>query len=527
MFWSVTAVHDGDWRSIQAAVRRAADRFGSRPALGLPGRMQSFAQTYDRTLRLAAALEGLGAHPGARVAILASNGPWYFELHFAASEAGLVEVPVNGRFTLAEQIAYLSALSPELLLVTAEHAVRADELMAHVPSISHVIGIDDGHGLTLDYERLLSHADPVERPLRDVDELVLISATSGTSGEAKAVRHSQRSTASAYAPLIERFEIDEDAHFLTGLAMYFATGYAGWTASFIAGAQHTIMPTYSPSGWVDLAEHTGATHGFLGPTPVYMIMDAGIDMSRLRGLRFLSMGGARCDPSRLATLTESLGSRVAVQMSMTELGAGTVLLGKEFLDTDGKLSPKHRSVGRPLRELEARTVDDTGNPTAAGVSGELEFRGPMVSSGYIGNPAANDAAHHDGWFRTGDMATIDEDGFIFIVDRKKDLIVSGGINIAPAEIELVLMSHPEVDVAGVCGVSDAVYGEAVHAAVKLHAGAAASAQDLMAWCSQHLASVKKPRSIALVDELPISSTGKLLRRKLREQFDPASVGHDG
>jgi long-chain acyl-CoA synthetase len=119
------------------------------------------------------------------------------------------------------------------------------------------------------------------------------------------------------------------------------------------------------------------------------------------------------------------------------------------------------------------------------------------------------------------VATIDSDGFVFIVDRKKDLIVSGGINIAPAEIELVLMSHPAVAAAGVCGVSDAVYGEAVHAAVQLRAGASASTDDLMAWCREHLASVKKPRSIALVDSLPVSSTGKLLRRELRNQFESA------
>jgi acyl-CoA synthetase (AMP-forming)/AMP-acid ligase II len=483
--------------------------------------MQSFAQTYDRTLRLASALEDLGAHPGSRVAILASNGPWYFELHFAASEAGLVEVPINGRFTLAEQITYLTALAPEFLLATAENVARGKDLQLRVPSIRHVIGIGEGHGLPMDYDRLLARAQPTERSLRDVDELVLISATSGTSGEAKAVQHTQRSTASAYAPLIERFEIGQDAHFVTGLAMYFATAYAGWTASFIAGAQHTIMPTYSPAGWVDLVEHTGATHGFLGPTPVYMLMDSGIDMGRLRGMRYLSMGGARCDPSRLSALTDALGSRVAIQLSMTELGAGTVLLSNEFLCANGNPTVRHRSVGRPIHGLDARTVDDNGGPTSAGVPGELEFRGPMVSPGYFGNPAADAAAHHDGWFRTGDLATIDEDGFIFVVDRKKDLIVSGGINIAPAEIEQVLMAHPAVAVAGVCGVSDAVYGEAVHAAVKLHDGAGTTAEDLMAWCREHLASVKKPRSIALVDDLPINSTGKLLRRELRAQFDSA------
>jgi acyl-CoA synthetase (AMP-forming)/AMP-acid ligase II len=505
--------------SIQAAVRRSAELFGDRPAVGLPGRLQSFAQTYDRTQRLVAALEGLGAQPGSRIAILASNGPWYFELHFAAAEGGLVEVPVNGRFTLSEQRKYLTRIDPEILLVTSEYVMRAEELQTLVPSIRHVIGIGAGHGLTLDYDTLLERADPSEPPLRDVDELLVISATSGTSGQSKAVQHTARTTATGYAPLIERFEIDEDAHFVTGMAMYFATAYSGWTASFIAGAKHTIMPAYSPSGWVDLVEQSRGTHGFLGPTPVYMIMDAGIDLGRLRGLRYLSMGGASCDPSRLRSITDALGQRVAIQLSMTELGVGTALLGHEYLNTDGTLHPRHRSSGRPIPGLEARTVDELGAPSAVGTEGELEFRGPVVSPGYLGDTVANDEAHHDDWFRTGDVARIDEDGYVFIVDRKKDLIVSGGINIAPSEIEQVLMAHPAVAAAGVCGVADSTYGEAVHAAVALRKGAEASTDELMSWCREHLASVKKPREIVVVDQLPMSSTGKLLRRQLRAQFD--------
>lgn len=504
---------------MQAAFRRSAEKFASHPAVGLPGRMQSFAQTYDRTLRLASALEMLDARPQTRVAILASNGPWYFELHFAAAEAGFVGVPVNARFTLSEQHRYLGRVNPEILLVTTEYAARGRDLQTLVPSIHHLIGIGAGHGLPLDYELLLAKADPNEHPLRDVDELAMISATSGTSGQPKAVEHTQRTTASAYGPLIERFEINEDSHFVTGLAMYFATAYAGWTASFIAGAKHTIMPTYSPRGWVELVRETGATHGFLGPTPVYMIMDAGIDLDLLSGLRYLSMGGSLCDPSRLCALTKALGERVAIQLSMTELGAGTVLLGREYLDADGTLNPRHRSAGRPLAGLDVRVVDDRGERSAAGAEGELELRGPMVSPGYLGDEAANREARDGEWFRTGDVARIDEDGFVYIVDRKKDLIVSGGINIAPSEIEQVLMAHPAVAAAGVCGVSDPTYGEAVHAAVILRDGADLRGDDLMAWCRDHLASVKKPRAIVVVDELPVSSTGKLLRRQLRAQFD--------
>jgi acyl-CoA synthetase (AMP-forming)/AMP-acid ligase II len=504
---------------MQGAFRRATEKFASRPAVGLPGRMQSFAQTYDRTLRLSSALESLDARSQTRVAILASNGPWYFELHFAAAEAGFVEVPVNARFTLSEQHRYLRRVKPEILLVTNEYAARGRELQTLVPSIRHLIGIGTGHGLPLDYERMLAKADPTEHPLRDVDELAMISATSGTSGQPKAVEHTQRTTASGYAPLIERFEVDEDSHFVTGLAMYFATAYAGWTASFIAGAKHTIMPAYSPRGWVELVRDTGATHGFLGPTPVYMIMDAGIDLDQLSGLHYLSMGGSLCDPSRMRALTKALGQRVAIQLSMTELGAGTVLLGREYLDADGTLNPRHRSAGRPLAGLEVRVVGDRGERQEAGGEGELELRGPMVSRGYLGDEVANREARDGEWFRTGDVARIDEDGFVYIVDRKKDLIVSGGINIAPSEIEQVLMAHPAVAAAGVCGVSDTTYGEAVHAAVTLRDGAHLSGDDLTAWCRDRLASFKKPRAIVVVDELPVSSTGKLLRRQLRAQFD--------
>ena len=180
---------EGDPRcSMQAAFRRSAEKFASRPAVGLPGRMQSFAQTYDRTLRLASALEMLDARSQTRVAILASNGPWYFELHFAAAEAGFVGVPVNARFTLSEQHRYLGRVNPEILLVTTEYAARGRELQTLVPSIHHLIGIGAGHGLPLDYELLLAKADPNEHPLRDVDELAMISATSGTSGRAEGRR---------------------------------------------------------------------------------------------------------------------------------------------------------------------------------------------------------------------------------------------------------------------------------------------------------------------------------------------------
>jgi acyl-CoA synthetase (AMP-forming)/AMP-acid ligase II len=246
-------------------------------------------------------------------------------------------------------------------------------------------------------------------------------------------------------------------------------------------------------------------------------MDAGIDLDRLTSLRCLSMGGAPTDPGRLRALVDALGRRMVVQYAMTEVAVATALVADDFVEPDGSFSPRHRSIGRPLAGLEIRLVGDDGveMPFDGEARGELELAGPYVTPGYLDNAKANREAFHDGWLRTGDVATIDADRFVWIVDRKKDLIVSGGINIAPIEVENVIAQHPDVIAAGVCGVPDALYGEAVHAAVVRRPGADLSEDDVVRWCTERLASVKKPRSVTFVDALPISSTGKLLRRELR------------
>ena len=225
---------------------------------------------------------------------------------------------------------------------------------------------------------------PEEGPIRSTDEAVMICSTSGTTGAAKAVIHTQATTASAYRPLIERFEFGEDDHMVTGLGMYFASAYAGWTFSFIAGARHTLLPSFDPRGWVEMVEATKATHGFLGPTPVYFIVDAGISLERLHSLRYLSMGGARADRDRLTGLVEVLGQRMCIQFGMTELGAGFSLLGKEFVSDDGRLLPTSESVGLPVTGLDVRVVGEDGDPVSqSATAGEMQLRGPMVSPGYL------------------------------------------------------------------------------------------------------------------------------------------------
>ena len=282
--------------SVQLAVREAAETHGARPALTLGDRVQSFAQTHERALRLAGALELLGCEPGSRVGIMATNGPWFVELYFAVCEAGMIEVPINLRFTTAELSTYLNHVEPDVIIATPDLAASAREIQTNVPSVRTTIGVGDGHGLEHDYEDVLAHATPSERPLRDPDETVLVCSTSGTSGNAKAVRHTQRTTASGYLPLIERFGSTSRRTSSPGLPMYFATAYSGWTMSFVAGAQQSMIPAFDPHSYVDLVEAVQGSHAFLGPAPVNYIMDAGIDLSRLTSLRYLSMGGAPCDP---------------------------------------------------------------------------------------------------------------------------------------------------------------------------------------------------------------------------------------
>jgi long-chain acyl-CoA synthetase len=434
----------------------------------------------------------------------------------------LVEVPVNLRFIAAELRDYLGRVKPDVIIATSDMARRAREIQGLVPSIRTTIGIGAGHGLDHDYEELLARTTPNEGPLRDPDETVLVCSTSGTSGRAKAVRHTQRTTAAAYTPLIARFDVDEDAHVVTGLPMYFATAYSGWTMSFVAGARQSMIPSFDARAYVDLVETVRGSHALLGPAPVYAIMDAGLDLSRLRPLRYLSMGGAACDATRLQALVEALGDRIAIQYAMTEVSIATSLLGREFIGADGSLLPRHRSIGRPFDGLEIRVVDEAGAelPFDGEARGELQLSGSFVTPGYVDDPAADADAFDGEWLRTGDVAVVDADETISIVDRKKDMIVSGGINIAPAEVEQTIARHPEVQAVGVCAVPDARYGEAVHAAVVRMPGSTLTDADVIAWCSDHLASIKKPRSVEFVDELPISSTGKLLRRELRERAAP-------
>ena len=204
--------------SVQLAVRTAAEIHGARPALRLGEHVQSFAETHERALRLAGALESIGCGPGSRVGIMATNGPWFVELYIAVCEAGMIEVPVNLRFTTAELSSYLNHVNPDVIIATPDLAASAREIQTNVSSVRTTIGVGDGHGLEHDYEEALALATPSERPLRDPDETVLVCSTSGTSGNAKAVQHTQRTTATGYQPLIDRFEVDDDVahrHWIT------------------------------------------------------------------------------------------------------------------------------------------------------------------------------------------------------------------------------------------------------------------------------------------------------------------------
>ena len=274
--------------------------------------VQSFAETHERALRLAGALESLGCGPGSRVGIMATNGPWFVELYFAVCEAGMIEVPDQPPLHHGRALRL-----PQPRQAGRDHRDAGSRgerpgdpnLRPQRPHHDRCRATVMASSTTT--RTVLARATPSERPLRDPDETVLVCSTSGTSGNAKAVCHTQRTTASGYQPLIERFEVDETSHIVTGLPMYFATAYSGWTMSFVAGAQQSMIPGVRPTGYVDLVEAVQGSHAFLAPAPVNYIMDAGIDLSRLRSLRCLSMGGAPCDPRRLQTLVDVLGDRVA------------------------------------------------------------------------------------------------------------------------------------------------------------------------------------------------------------------------
>ena len=473
-------------------------------------RGHTFTQLVDSVARQAAALAARGVRAGDRVALLAPNSDDLVQVLLACWWTGAVACPLNVRWSKPELRHALADSGASLLLVdTALAPLLPDE--PGVPVLSLPAFAQEARALS-----------PAADSRTGGDALAAILYTGGTTGRSMGVMLSHANFWSAAVARAAELPNSPGSVALLVAPLFHVAGLGRLVGQLIVGGRCVTMPQYRPARVLQAIETGGVTDIIVVPSMLQSLMDhPDFQPERVQGLKRMAFGAAPMPPDLLARALDAWPQAEFFQAyGMTETAGAVCMNPPENHRHEAHARGLSGSVGRPGLGAELMVVDGQGRAVPPGEVGEIVIRGPMVTRGYWRQPDTTQAAFRDGWLRSGDGGRMDADGYLFIVDRLKDMIISGGENVYSAEVEAVLRSHPAVAQAAVIGVPDLQWGEAVHAVVvpaAQAAGDAALADALRAWCRQHLAGYKCPRSVSCVPELPMSAAGKVLKNVLREQ----------
>ncbi|MGW1564217.1 acyl-CoA synthetase [Streptomyces sp. NPDC002144] len=486
---------------------RRARKTPHRTALIHGGTSLTYAQLYDRTTRLAHALRSRGIRRGDRIAYLGPNHPSYLETLFAAGTLGAVFVPLNTRLAGPEIAFQLADSGAKALVYGPSHA----GLVAGLPGDTDVRAYVE---VGAEYEEAVAGApaEPVDEPVAP-DDTCIIMYTSGTTGRPKGAMLTHANlTWNAVNVLIDH-DLIADERALVSAPLFHTAGLNMLTLPvLLKGGTCVLVEAFDPNATFDLIEEHRITFMFGVPTMFEQVArhprwpDA--DLS---SLRLLTCGGSPVSTPLIAAYQER-GLTFLQGYGMTEASPGTL-----FLDAEHAVS-KAGSAGVPHFFSDVRVVRPDLTPVDVGETGEVVVRGPHVMPGYWGLPEESAASFADGWFRSGDAARVDEDGYVHIVDRIKDMIISGGENIYPAEIEDLLLAHPGIVECAVIGVPDEKWGEVPRAVVVPREGVRVDPDEVLASLAGRLAKYKIPKSVVLADELPRTASGKLLKSRVRNRY---------
>lgn len=512
---------------VADVIRRAVQRRPGVVALRHDDRALTYAQLDERSNRLAQALLGSGIGRGARVAYLGSSAPEVIELLLAASKIGAVIVPLNWRLSPRELAGVLEDSHAPLLIADAGYLQTAEALRADAsrPLALRVVGCEHPDA----YEPWLGARDAVDPGGRgDPSDVIVQMYTSGTTGVPKGVLTTHRNLAAA-AATSSRWGFNPDTISLTPLPL-FHIGGIGWVyCGLWHGATTILVSEFNGAQVLDTLERRRVTNPIFVPTMVQILTAVpGAAERDYSALRSIVYGASPMTTTALRAALRTFGCEMIGLYGLTETTGGVVHLDGSDHDADGPRQHLLRSAGRPYEWVELRIVDlSSGEDLPAHSVGEVWLRAPNVMSGYFNRPVETAAAlTADGWLRTGDGGYLDDEGYLFLTDRVKDMIVSGGENVYPIEVEEVLSQHPDVADVAVIGVPDEHWGEAVKALVIGRDGQAPSPADLLAFARARLAGYKLPRSIEVVDDLPRTPTGKVLKRELRERYAAPASRHE-
>lgn len=506
--------------SLTQTLRQAAQRQGDVPLIHCGARSSSYLQMQDRVARLAGALQAMGVAPGDRVGLLGLNSDRYLELMLAVWWAGAVINPVNVRWSAAEVAYSLDDCVTKLLFVDKHFAAMVPELRAQCESLEQVVFFDQAQTDTdgVSYEALIAGHEPVADADRGGEDLAGIFYTGGTTGRPKGVMLSHEAlVANAWISLAD-LHFSEDDVLLMVAPLFHLAGLSFLIRALIRSCRMVVLPMFAPEGVFEAIQTHRVTAMFAVPVMLQMMADH--PKVKAYDLSSVSLVGYGASPISEAVLDRVFAAFPSASFAqgygMTELSAGVSYLLGKYHTPEGRQGGRLRSAGRALPGVEIRVVDEVGNEVPRGQTGELVVRSPSVMTGYWRRPEETAKALRGGWMHTGDAAYMDAQGFVFIVDRLKDMIVTGGENVYCAEVENVVARHPAVAAVAVIGVPSREWGEAVHAIVVLKPGTELSLADLQAHCHAHIAGYKCPKSMELQASLPISGAGKVLKYVLRE-----------
>jgi acyl-CoA synthetase (AMP-forming)/AMP-acid ligase II len=503
-------------------LRRSIQQTPDRAATVYQGRTQTFAQLGERVARLAGALRKLGVQPGDRVGMLALNSDRYLEYYLGTYWAGGVVNPINTRWSPAEIAFSLQDCQTRIMLVDDTFVPMVEELRRRSPELRTVVHVGDGAppaGMVA-YEALLAECAPAEDALRGGEDLAGVFYTGGTTGSPKGVMLSHRNIFTNALAMVAEGAVRHGCVGLHAAPMFHLADGCFMNAMLACGGTHVMVPRFEPIAVMEAIQRDRVTEALLVPTMIQMLVDhPELPRYDLGSLANLMYGASPIGEGLLDRAMKAIPSAGFTQLyGMTELSPMATILTQEMHREAGRKLGRHRSGGRAAISCEVRVVDALGQEVPRGEVGEIAVRGPGVMMGYWNKPSETAAAVRDGWMFTGDGGRMDADGFIYIVDRLKDMIVTGGENVYSAEVEGVVATHPAVAQCAVIGVPNDQWGELVHAFIVRKPGMDVTQEEIVAHCKERIAGYKCPRQVSFIDAMPLSGAGKILKTRLRAPF---------
>jgi len=512
----------GERLVLSYSLRQTAHRYGKRTAIIFQGQRITYAEMRSRRNKVANALLNHGLKQGDRVNYLLPNCPEVFDVMFGVVGAGLVTVPLNTRFVGVELDYVINDCGSKVLFIGADFAPLLEGILPNLKNMKRkdwiVVGGEVPQGMTR-YEDFIAGASDAE-PDVDIDEedVALIQYTAGTTGKPKGVVKTHRHLwLLGFIFGLDKGYNPDEVNLIAG-PMYASAPLAFAIPAALVGATNYIMPNFNPEEVLRCIEDGKATHVFMAPIMIDFILALPeevrnkYDVSSMK--QIVVVGAPLLTKTKQGTLKLFKNAILHEMYGATETG-GQTILRPELLPSEEKV----RCVGLPALGFDIKIVDDEGNEVPQGEVGEVRMSGPTMFKEYYNKPEETKRAiDKDGWVGLGDMGYVDEEGYLYLVDRKYDMIISGGLNIYPSEVEEVMKNHPKIFDVTVIGVPSEKWGEEVKAVVILNSGEQATEEEIIQWCRGRMADYKRPKSVDFVSDLPRSLQGKVLKRLVKESY---------